>query len=82
MIPTMILFGVVFGRWWRTTLVAAALAWPLLLVATDVVDSFSTSLIAAAALAVVNAGAGVLVHQGVLLGYRHLRRPSSGGART
>ncbi len=81
MIPTMILFGVIFGRWWRITLVAAALAWPLLLVATDVVG-FRTSLIGAAALAVVNAGVGVLVHQGVLLGYRHLRRSSSGGAAT
>jgi hypothetical protein len=80
MIPTMILFGVVFGRWWRITLAAAALAWPLLLVATDVVGNIS--LIGAAALAVVNAGAGVLVHQGVLLGYRHLRRPSSSGAAT
>jgi hypothetical protein len=78
MIPTMILFGVIFGRWWRITLVAAALAWPLLLVATDVVG-FSTSLIGAAALAVVNAGVGVLVHQGVLLSYRRLGRPTSGG---
>lgn len=81
MIPTMILFGVIFGRWWRITLVAAALAWPLLLVATDVV-AFSTSLIGAAALAVVNAGGGVLVHQGALLSYRHLRRPTSGGVST
>jgi hypothetical protein len=78
MIPTMILFGVIFGRWWRITLVAAALAWPLLLVATDVVG-LSTSLIGAAALAVANAGVGVLVHQGVLLSYRRLSRPSSGG---
>lgn len=81
MIPTMILFGVIFGRWWPITLAAAALAWPLLLVATDVAG-FSTSLIGAAALAVVNAGVGVLIHQGVLLGYRHLPRPSSGGAAT
>lgn len=78
MIPTMILFGVIFGRWWRITLVAAALAWPLLLVVTEVVG-FSTSLIGAAALAVVNAGAGVLVHHGVLVGYRHLRGPTSHG---
>lgn len=81
MIPTMILFGVIFGRWWRITLVAAALAWPLLLVATDVVG-FSTSLIGAAALSVVNAGVGVLVHQAVLWGYRHLGRPTSGGVPT
>lgn len=81
MIPTMILFGVVFGRWWRITLVAAAVAWPLLLVATDVAG-VSTSLIGAATLALLNAGVGVLIHQGALVGYRHLRRPSPGGAAT
>jgi hypothetical protein len=79
MIPTMILFGAILGRWWRIALVAAALAWPLFLVVTDVVG-FSSKLVEAAALAVVNAGVGVLVHQGVILGYRHLRRPTSGGA--
>jgi hypothetical protein len=42
MIPTMILFGLVFGRWWRVTLVAAALGWPLLLVVIDVVGIDST----------------------------------------
>jgi hypothetical protein len=78
MIPTMILFGLVFGRWWRVTLVAAALGWPLLLVVTDVAGINST-LIGAAALAVVNAGVGVLVHQGVLLAYRRFRRPASSG---
>jgi hypothetical protein len=78
MIPTMILFGLIFGRWWRVTLVAAALGWPLLLVVTDVAGIDST-LIGAGALAVVNAGVGVLVHQGVLLAYRRLRRPASTG---
>lgn len=73
MIPTMILFGLIFGRWWRVTLVAAALGWPLLLVVTDVAGIDST-LLGAAALAVVNAGVGVLVHQGFLLAYRRLRR--------
>ena len=73
MIPTMILFGVIFGRWWLITLFTAALGWPLLLVATDVVG-VNASLIGAAALAVANAGVGVLVHQGLLYVYRHLRR--------
>lgn len=78
MIPTMILCGLIFGRWWRVTLVAAALAWPLLLVVTDVAGIDST-LLGAGVLAVVNAGVGVLVHQGVLLAYRRLRRPVSSG---
>lgn len=74
MIPTMILFGVVFGRWWLITLVVAALGWPVLLVATDVVD-VNAGLIGAAALSVANAGVGVLVHRGLRYAYRHLRHP-------
>ncbi len=46
------------------------------LVVTDVVG-VNVSLIGAAALAVANAGVGVLVHQGVLFAYRHLRRSTS-----
>lgn len=76
MIPTMIIFGLIFGRWWLVTLAAAAVGWPLLLVATSVAE-VDASLIGAAALAIVNAGIGVLVHQGFLHGYRHLRRPAS-----
>lgn len=78
MIPTMILFGVIFGRWWLITLVVAALGWPLLLVATDVVG-VNAGLVEAAVLAVANAGVGVLVHQGLLYAYRRLRRPLSSG---
>lgn len=78
MIPTMILFGLAFGRWWRVTLMAAALGWPLLLVLTDVARMDFT-LIGAAALAVVNAGVGVLVHRATFLAYRRFRRPASSG---
>jgi hypothetical protein len=72
-IPTMMLFGLVLGRWWRVALVTAAIGWPLLLVATDVV-AFNAGLIGAAVLAVANAGVGVLAHQGCLGAYRHLNR--------
>jgi hypothetical protein len=77
-IPTLILFGLVFGRWWRLSLVAAAVGWPVLLVATDVMD-VEVGLLGAAGLAVINAGDGVLVHQGILralrlLRHRHTRR--------
>ncbi|PZG11978.1 hypothetical protein C1I95_26845 [Micromonospora craterilacus] len=64
MIPTLILFGLVFGRWWRSTLVVAALGWPVLLVVTDALD-VEPRLLTAAVLAVGNAGAGVLIHQGI-----------------
>ncbi|MGH3712754.1 MAG: hypothetical protein ACRDT4_04740 [Micromonosporaceae bacterium] len=73
MIPTLILFGLVFGRWWRFSLVAAALGWPALLVATGVMG-VGWGLFGAAALAVVNAGVGVLVHHGIRLLVRGLRR--------
>ncbi|MEU4790610.1 hypothetical protein ACFWRG_13605 [Micromonospora tulbaghiae] len=72
MIPVLILFGVLLGRWWRSSLVAAALAWPALLVATDVMG-VGTGLLGAAGLAVVNTGVGVLLHQGARLAVRRLR---------
>ena len=72
MIPVLILFGVLLGHWWRSSLVAAALGWPVLLVATGVMD-VGTGLLGAAVLAVVNTGAGVLLHQGARLAVRWLR---------
>lgn len=76
MIPTMILLGLILGRWWWVALASAAIAWPLLLVATDVMG-LEPGLMGAAGLAVANAGVGVLAHQGALRGYRHLRRRTS-----
>ncbi len=78
MIPTMILFGVVFGRWWPVMLLVAALAWPALLVATDAVG-VNAGLIGAALLAVANAGVGVLFYEGLLHAYRRLHRPAVTG---
>ena len=65
MIPTLILFGLVFGRWWWLSLAIAAVAWPIVLVATGVLG-VEPGLLAAAALVVANTGVGVLIHQGVL----------------
>jgi hypothetical protein len=75
-IPTLILFGLVFGRWWRLSLIGAALGWPLLLVATDVMG-VEPGLLGASGLAVVNTGAGVLIHQGILRLIRNLWRSGS-----
>ena len=72
MIPVLILFGVLLGRWWRSSLAVAALGWPAVLVATDVMDA-GAGLLGAAVLAVVNTGAGGLLHQGVRLAVRRLR---------
>jgi hypothetical protein len=72
MIPTLILFGLVFGRWWRFCLIAAALGWPVLLVVSDVMTA-EIGLLGATGLAVINTGIGVLVHQGSLRAVRLLR---------
>lgn len=73
MIPTLILLGLISGRWWRLSLVAAAVGGPVLLVATDTTD-VEVGLLGAAGLAVINAGVGMLVHQGVLRAVRLLAR--------
>ncbi|WP_440069696.1 hypothetical protein [Streptosporangium sp. OZ121] len=65
MIPTMILFGLVFGRWWRVSLLAAAVFWPAVLLAGDAIG-LDGSLVTAAALGVLNVAAGVAIHQSVL----------------
>lgn len=72
MIPTLILFGLVFGRWWRFSIVLAAVGWPIILVLTDVMN-LEWGLFGAAALAVVNTLVGVTVHQVVLLFVRRAR---------
>lgn len=77
MIPAMIGLGLTLGRWPRTTLVVAAIGWPVLLFVTGPLQSSSNpvgSTILAALLAVANAGVGVLVHQAILWSVRLLRR--------
>jgi hypothetical protein len=73
MIPTMILLGLLLGRSWWAALVTAAISWPMLLFASDVM-AFEPSLLGAAALAAANAGVGVLAHQVCLQSYRRCRR--------
>jgi hypothetical protein len=78
MIPTLILFGLVFGRWWRATLIAAAIGWPVLLLATGVTHP-GTGLLGAAGVAIINTSAGVAIHQGAgqaVRRARHQARPS------
>lgn len=65
MIPTMILFGLVLGRWWRATLLLAPMVWPAILVADGVMDA-DAALLPTAALGALNAAVGILIHQAVL----------------
>ena len=60
MIPTMILFGLVLGRWWKSAIAAGAVVWPAILVL--------------AALGAANTAAGVAVHQAALRLVRSIRR--------
>jgi hypothetical protein len=62
MIPTMILAGLIFGRWWKATLIGAAIGWPLLLIATGS-DLDIATIPVAAALGAANAAIGILVHR-------------------
>ena len=72
-------FGLVFGRWWRSALIAAAVVWPALLWWNGVLQSAPSSqpvlvhILLASLLAVLNASVGVGVHQLVLFMIRRLR---------
>ena len=72
MVPTMILVGVVLGRWWRTALVVGAVGWPVILVA-DNVDAVEFGLVGAAVIGVVNTAVGVALHHAVLALIRRSR---------
>ncbi|MET8909985.1 hypothetical protein [Micromonospora sp. NPDC004551] len=80
MIPSLILLGLLLGRWWWLPLPLAAVGWPVLLVAIGTMD-ITPDLVAAAGLAVVNASVGVAVHQGILRSLRRLRPPIDRSAR-
>ncbi len=71
MIPTMILFGLVLGRWWRTALLVAAVIWPIMVVPDDAIGA--TAIPGAALLGLLNAALGVLIVQGLLRPYRGVR---------
>lgn len=80
MIPSLILLGLLLGRWWLLPLPVAAVGWPALLVATGATD-IGPRLVAASGLALLNTGVGVAIHQGVLRIVRRLRRTTDGPAR-
>lgn len=63
MIPPLMVFGLLFGRWPGACLVAAAVTWPAALVATGALD-LGTAIGAAAVLAVANTLVGVVANRG------------------
>ena len=77
MIPTMILFGLLLGRWWKPALVAGASAWTVLLWSQGLLST-PADILWAAALALANSAFGVSVHQFVLALVRRARgRPAT-----
>ncbi|QDO89441.1 hypothetical protein FNH13_14795 [Ornithinimicrobium ciconiae] len=73
MIPTMLLFGLVFGRWWKTCLAVGTVGWPLLLWLDNIVES-PIEIFGAAGLAALNTVVGVAIHQSLLHLFRWLRK--------
>ena len=76
MIPTVLLFGFLFGRWWKIAIPAAILGWPAFLVADGVVHGLPFA-VAAGLLAAGNVAVGALAFQLV----RRLIRPVAARAR-
>ena len=71
MIPTMILFGLVLGRWWKSAIAAGAVVWPAILVLAGIIGG--PDVLGAAALGAANTAAGVAVHQAALWLVRSIR---------
>lgn len=77
----MIVVGLVLGRWWRTTLILAAVLWPVL--AWGAIQqgpgAHPTNVVLASGLGVANAAVGVGIHQVVLWAVRMALRVRRGG---
>jgi hypothetical protein len=63
MIPTLLIAGVVLGKWWRVVIPVATIGWAVLLTATGVGSGLAFAS-GAALLAVVNVTVGVVVFHG------------------
>lgn len=78
-IVTMIFVGLVFGRWWRTAIVAGAVLWPVVLLVTGL-ELTPAAFGLAVVLGAANTAVGVLVHQALLAlvrWYRARRAPAA-----
>jgi hypothetical protein len=70
-IPTLLLVGLVLGRWWRVVIPAGAIGWAGLLMVHGV-DSGLSFAAAAALLGAINVAVGVVVFQAARLLLRSL----------
>lgn len=63
MIPTLLLVGLVFGRWWRIVIPLATVIWIVLVSVTADPTADVGDALLAAALAAANVTVGALLHQ-------------------
>jgi hypothetical protein len=73
-IATLIVFGLIFGRWWKTALIVGTVSWVALLLASGLIEARLAVMAVATLLAFLNTGLGVGVHQAVLYAVRRFRR--------
>jgi hypothetical protein len=73
-IATLIVFGLIFGRWWKTALIVGTVSWVVLLLAGGLIEARLAVIAVATVLAFLNTGLGVGVHQAVLYAVRRFRR--------
>ncbi len=73
MIPTLLLAGLVFGKWWRITIPAATIGWAVLLLADGTIADLS-HFVGAAWFGFINVTVGVLVFQAVRPAFRVVTR--------
>lgn len=74
MIPTLIVVGLVLGRWW--IIPPVALLWSIVLALTGVLSG-TQDLVAAALIGALNVAVGVLVHKGIAWPFARLRGDSA-----
>lgn len=78
MIPTMMLFGLIAGRWWKTALVIGAVGWAAIVLLDGAITP--SQIPAAMMFGLANTAIGVGIHQGILRLVRRLRRDRSSTA--
>jgi hypothetical protein len=72
-IETLIVFGLIFGRWWKTALIVGTISWVVLLIVGGLIETRLVVIAFAALLAFLNTGLGVGIHQAVLYAVRRYR---------
>jgi hypothetical protein len=76
-IVTLIVFGLLFGRWWKTALIVGTVSWVVLLIVGDLIEPRLDVMAVAAIYSFVNTGLGVGIHQAVLYAVRRHRASRS-----